>query len=132
MVELSRGGADAAVMREFDVENRAFVDDGFEAVRLGDRGGGAARPRRRADVQRDGAVGREGCGDRRGLAVAALGELVVDAALRLAGRVAGGLGVSEQQEACRHRGSPRNACVTGCWRISARLTGGEPGSTSEP
>ena len=29
MLELSRGGSDAAVMREFDVENRAFVDDGF-------------------------------------------------------------------------------------------------------
>ena len=29
VVELSRGGADAAVMREFNVENRAFVDDGF-------------------------------------------------------------------------------------------------------
>ena len=29
VLELSRGGSDAAVMREFDVENRAFVDDGF-------------------------------------------------------------------------------------------------------
>ena len=29
VVELSRGGSDAAVMREFDVESRAFVDDGF-------------------------------------------------------------------------------------------------------
>ena len=29
MVELSRGGSDAAVMREFDVETMAFVDDGF-------------------------------------------------------------------------------------------------------
>ncbi len=31
VLELSRGGADAAVMREFDVENTAFVDDGFVA-----------------------------------------------------------------------------------------------------
>ena len=29
VVELSRGGSDAAVMREFDVETMAFVDDGF-------------------------------------------------------------------------------------------------------
>ncbi len=31
VLELSRGGADAAVMREFDVDNKAFVDDGFVA-----------------------------------------------------------------------------------------------------
>ncbi|HKN99734.1 MAG TPA: prolyl oligopeptidase family serine peptidase [Pseudonocardiaceae bacterium] len=29
LVELSRGGADAAVVREFDLETRAFVPDGF-------------------------------------------------------------------------------------------------------
>ncbi|GAA1965543.1 prolyl oligopeptidase family serine peptidase [Amycolatopsis minnesotensis] len=29
LVELSRGGADAAVVREFDLERREFVDDGF-------------------------------------------------------------------------------------------------------
>ncbi|WP_424185172.1 prolyl oligopeptidase family serine peptidase [Actinokineospora sp. G85] len=29
LVELSRGGADAAVVREFDLVERAFVDDGF-------------------------------------------------------------------------------------------------------
>jgi prolyl oligopeptidase len=29
LVELSRGGADAAVVREFDLERRAFVEDGF-------------------------------------------------------------------------------------------------------
>jgi prolyl oligopeptidase len=30
LVELSRGGADAAVVREFDLETRSFVDGGFE------------------------------------------------------------------------------------------------------
>ncbi|MFC1440136.1 prolyl oligopeptidase family serine peptidase [Streptacidiphilus sp. N1-10] len=30
LVELSRGGADAAVVREFDIEERRFVKDGFE------------------------------------------------------------------------------------------------------
>src|SRR5690606_9423077 len=30
MVSLSRGGADADVKREFDVEKREFVDGGFE------------------------------------------------------------------------------------------------------
>ena len=29
LVSLSRGGADAAVVREFDLERRAFVPDGF-------------------------------------------------------------------------------------------------------
>ncbi|WP_020574236.1 prolyl oligopeptidase family serine peptidase [Actinopolymorpha alba] len=29
LVQLSRGGADATVVREFDLETRAFVDDGF-------------------------------------------------------------------------------------------------------
>jgi prolyl oligopeptidase len=29
LVELSRGGADAAVVREFDLETRSFVEDGF-------------------------------------------------------------------------------------------------------
>ncbi|MFD2418768.1 prolyl oligopeptidase family serine peptidase [Amycolatopsis pigmentata] len=29
LVELSRGGADATVVREFDLERRSFVDDGF-------------------------------------------------------------------------------------------------------
>ena len=29
LVELSRGGSDAAVVREFDLESRTFVDDGF-------------------------------------------------------------------------------------------------------
>jgi prolyl oligopeptidase len=30
LVELSRGGADASVVREFDIEQRRFADDGFE------------------------------------------------------------------------------------------------------
>ena len=30
LVQLSRGGADAAVVREFDIEERRFVKDGFE------------------------------------------------------------------------------------------------------
>jgi prolyl oligopeptidase len=30
LVELSRGGADASVVREFDLETKAFVDDGYE------------------------------------------------------------------------------------------------------
>ncbi|GAA1482255.1 prolyl oligopeptidase family serine peptidase [Gordonia sinesedis] len=30
LISLSRGGADAAVVREFDVETRTWVDDGFE------------------------------------------------------------------------------------------------------
>ena len=30
LIELSRGGADATVVREFDMEKREFVTDGFE------------------------------------------------------------------------------------------------------
>ena len=29
MLSLSRGGSDAAVLREFDIETKAFVDGGF-------------------------------------------------------------------------------------------------------
>jgi prolyl oligopeptidase PreP (S9A serine peptidase family) len=45
LVSLSRGGADAAVLREFDIEHREFVADGFvlpAAIREPSGNGGAA------------------------------------------------------------------------------------------
>ena len=43
LISLSRGGADASVVREFDLERKAFVQDGFTC--RGQKPGCLARPR---------------------------------------------------------------------------------------
>ena len=111
---------------------QALVDDGFQAVRLGDGGSSAPRTRRGADIQRDGPVRRDRGGNGGRLPVAALGEPVVDTTLRLAGGIAGRLGVSQQQEARYCHVSSRNACTMGWLRTSSAVAGSEPGATSEP
>jgi len=45
LVELSRGGADASVVREFDLERRAFVEDGFRLPEAKSRVGWIDRDR---------------------------------------------------------------------------------------
>ena len=42
--QLSRGGADAAVVREFDLDRKAFVDDGFTPARGEERSSAGSTP----------------------------------------------------------------------------------------